>query len=380
MAISSIPPSTAKLFTPVTLGCVTMPTRIFMAPMARNRTTDTVPNDIMRDYYVQRVRGGAGLIVTEASLVSEQGTEWANSPGMWSREQTEGWKKVVDAVHKEGGRIFCQIVHTGRVCHPDAPHQIASGEPVWAPSAVRAAGGKFRFLPGIPGYVTPTEIPDPMKIVELFRIAALNAKEAGFDGLEIHGATGYLIHQFIDPSVNLRTDKWGGSVENRTRFPLEILKVVRPIWGPNVAFKFNPGAGYNDMGFPLDETIETYGYLLTEIDKLGLAYVCLLQYLDSLDPTKRGTPHDVWETYKPFLKNTPLIPNGGITPEQALEWVESGKYPAVLIGIPWISHPDLGRRIKAGKPLDNVLDGPHVYGGDYEPSIGFLDYPEAIYD
>ncbi|CAK5273565.1 unnamed protein product [Mycena citricolor] len=380
MASGTTSSTTPKLFTPVTLGSVTMPNRIFMAPMARNRSSDTVPNDIMREYYVRRVRGGAGLIVTEASLVSRQGTEWQDSPGIWNTEQMEGWKKIVDAVHEEGGRIFCQIMHTGRASHPDAPHQIASGEPVWAPSAVRAAGGKFRFIPGVPGYAMPTEIPDPWKMVELFRIAALHAKEAGFDGVEVHGASGYLITQFLDPSVNKRTDEWGGSPENRARFPLEILKAVRKIWGPNVGFKINPAGGYNDVGFPLEETITSFGYLLSEVDKLGLAYVCILRYLDLFDPAKRGTPHDVWEIYAPYLKNTPLIPNGGITPEQALEWVESGKFPAVSIGIPWMSHPDLGRRIRAGKPLDNKLDGPHVYGGAFEPSIGYLDYPEATYD
>ncbi|CAK5277004.1 unnamed protein product [Mycena citricolor] len=325
-----------------------------MAALARSRSTETIPNDIMLEYYMH---------ASPCRLRHHVSTEWPNSPGIWNSAQAAGWKRIVDAVHKEGGRMYCQLFHTGRVSHPEAPHQIASGEPIWGPSAIRAAGGKFRFLPGVPGYQMPTEIPDPMKIVELFRIAALHAKDAGFDGVE-------MIHQFMDPSANQRTDKWGGSPEN----------LVCEIWGPNVGLKINPGGGYNDMGFPLDETIASFGYLLAKVDKMGLAYVCILQYLDYFDTAKRGTAHDVWETYAPFLKNTPVIPNGGVTPEQALEWVESGKYPAVFIGIPWISHPDLTRRVKAGKPLDNPLDGPHTHGGNFEPSIGYLDYPEATYD
>ncbi|CAK5266260.1 unnamed protein product [Mycena citricolor] len=286
----------------------------------------------MLEYYMQRL----------CRLRHHVSTEWPNSPGIWNSAQAAGWKRIVDAVHKEGGRMYCQL--SGRVSHPEAPHQIASGE------VSAALNCEYLFC--------PTEIPDPMKIVELFRIAALHAKDAGFDGVEIHGANGYLIHQFMDPSANQRTDKWGGSPENRARFLLEILKVVCEIWGPNVGLKINPGGGYNDMGFPLDETIASFGYLLNEVDKMGLAYVCILQYLDYFDTAKRGTPHDVW----------------------ALEWVESGKYPAVFIGIPWISHPDLTRRVKAGKPLDNPLDGPHTHGGNFEPSIGYLDYPEATYD
>ncbi|CAK5283730.1 unnamed protein product [Mycena citricolor] len=340
------------------------------------------------------------------------GTEWQDSPGIGNTEQMEGWKKIVDAVH-EGWRIFCQIMHSDRACISSrrATTQIASGEVrkthqtvesylLRFPACVGPIGrpcrrGKFRFIPGVPGYAMPTEIPDPWKMVELFRIAALHAKEAGFDGVEgvldlrlstmNPGRRSSLrtqctvragIYHPIPGSQRQQTHgRVGRQPRNRARSLLEILKAVRKIWGPNVGFKINPAGGYTDVGFPLEETITSFGYLLSEVDKLGLAYVCILRYLDLFDPAKRGTPHDVWEIYAPYLKNTPLIPNGGITPEQALEWVESGKFPAVSIGIPWMSHPDLGRRIRAGKPLDNKLDGPHVYGGAFEPSIGYLDYP-----
>ncbi|CAK5264023.1 unnamed protein product [Mycena citricolor] len=372
--------NTAALFSPLKFGDHVIRDRLAMAALTRNRSSDTVPNALMREYYVQRARGGAGLIVTEGCLVSRQGTEWENAPGIWSAEQVAGWKDIVDAVHAEGGKIYCQLWHAGRVCHPETRHQKASGEPVYGPSPIAAHGGKFRFLPGVPGYVTPTEVPDPATLIELFRLGALKAKDAGFDGVEIHGANGYLVHQFLDASSNQRTDKWGGSPENRSRFAIELLKVLVDIWGPNVGAKFTPAGGYNDMGFPLDDTIATFGHLLSSIDTLGLAYVSLVRYSDYFDPEKRGTDHDVLATYAPFLKSTPLIPNGGITSGEAAEWVASGKYPAVFLGTLWMTHPDLAKRVKFGKELANDLDGPHIYGGDFDPVIGYTDYPAAEYD
>ncbi|KAJ7118736.1 hypothetical protein C8R44DRAFT_878292 [Mycena epipterygia] len=371
-------------FTPLKLGSITIQNRIGMSALTRNRSTATIPNEIMLKYYVQRAVGGAGLIVTEGTLITRQGSEWPQAPGIWDKSQVDGWKKITDAVHDAGSKIYCQLWHLGRVNHPEAPEQIAAGVPVYGPSAISARGGKFRFLPGHPGYVTPTEIPDPTVIIAQFKQAAINAKEAGFDGVELHGANGYVVAQFLDSNSNKRTDKWGGSPENRARFALEILKALVEVWGPDVSLKINPAGGYNDMGMPLQETIDTFGYLLREADKLGLSYVTLVRYSAGLDPeydgVKRGTVHDVVETFSPFLKNTHICVNCGVTPAEAEELVSSGKAAGVFFGLNWVTHPDVGRRIKENKPLDNAPDFAHLYGAvGVDPALGYVDYKGAVY-
>ncbi|KAK7038326.1 Artemisinic aldehyde Delta(11(13)) reductase [Favolaschia claudopus] len=376
--------SAPSLFTPLKVGSHTIQNRIGMAALTRSRSSATVPNQVMLDYYVQRAKGGAGLIVSEAILVTRLGTEWPRAPGIWEQAQIDGWKKIVDAVHAAGSKMYAQLWHVGRVGHPQAPEQIKAGIPVYAPSAISARGGKFRFIEGMPGYTTPTEVPDPTVIIELFKKAAVNAKQAGFDGVELHGANGYLISQFLDSTSNQRTDKWGGSAENRSRFPLELLRAMQEVWGQDVAIKISPAGGYNDMGMPLQETIDTYGHFLTEVDKMGLAFVAFTRYSDLLDPVfdgkKRATPHDVIETYHPFLKNTPIWANCGVTPEEAEAYIQSGKVVGVKWGMLWIAHPDLGRRLKEGKPLDNVLDFVHLYGSEgAEDGVGYTDYKEAEY-
>ncbi|KAJ7202295.1 flavoprotein NADH-dependent oxidoreductase [Mycena pura] len=371
-----------SLFTPLKLGNTTIPNRLGMSALTRNRATNTIPNDIMLKYYTQRASGGAGLIVTEGVLITRQGSEWPEAPGIWEQSQIDGWKKITAAVHETGSKIYAQLWHLGRASHPDAPQQIAAGVPVYAPSAISARGGKFRFIPGAPGYVTPTEIPDPTVIVEQFRQAAINAKEAGFDGVELHGANGYLIHQFLDSTSNHRTDKWGGSPENRARFALEVLKALQDVWGPDVAVKFSPAGGYNDMGMPLDDTVATYGHLLREIDQLGLAYVALVRYSAYLDPvidgTPRGTPHDVLATHAAALARTPVFLNAGVAPAEAAELVGSGAVAGVFMGMGWITHPDFARRVERGTPLDNEPDFAHLYGAEgVDPAIGYVDYKEA---
>ncbi|KAF7353647.1 Artemisinic aldehyde Delta(11(13)) reductase [Mycena venus] len=373
-----------SLFTPLKLGDVTIQNRIAMSALTRNRSTETVPNDIMLKYYLQRARGGAGLIVTEGTLITRQGTEWPAAPGIWDKSQVAGWKKITDAVHEAGSKMYCQVWHLGRVSHPKAPEQIAAGVPVYAPSAISARGGKFRFLEGHPGYVTPTELPDPTVIIAQFKQAAVNAKEAGFDGVELHGANGYIVHQFLDSNSNKRTDQWGGSPENRARFALETLKALIEVFGHNVSIKLSPSGGYNDMGMPLQETIDTFGYLLREADKLGLSYVTLVRYSAGQDPeyegVKRATNFDVVATLSPFLTKTHLFVNSGVTPAEAEELVSRGTAAGVFFGFNIIVHPDLGRRIKEGKPLDNVPDVHHLYGAEgVDPAIGYVDYKEAVY-
>jgi len=376
------------LLQPFKLGPITLRNAIIMSPLTRSRSVPTnVPNKVNLEYYQQRAEGGAGLIVTEGTLICQQGTEWPYAPGIWSEAHIVAWKKITDAVHSKGGVIYCQLWHVGRVAHPEMPEQKASGQPVYAPSAISARGGKFRSLPGTPGYVTPTSIDDPKVIIEQYKQAALNAQEAGFDGVELHGANGYLIHQFLDSNSNLRTDEWGGSKENRARFGLEVLKVLIEVWGADrVGVKLSPGGGYNDMGMPLEETIETFSYFITEADKLKLAYITLLRYQPHLDPVidgkTRGVPHDVVATYGHLMKHSKKFINGGITPEEGEELVVSGKADAVVFGMLWLTHPDLAKRIQFGKLIDNVPNYPLLYGagGTVEDQRkGYTDYPAAVY-
>ncbi|KAJ3782217.1 hypothetical protein GGU10DRAFT_318958 [Lentinula aff. detonsa] len=379
----------SPLFQPTQIGAVTVRNRVLMSALTRNRALPTnVPNDLMVEYYRQRAES-AGLIVSEGILVCQQGTEWPHAPGIWNQEQIHGWKKINDAIHGAGSKSFAQIWHLGRVSHPDAPDQIASGQPVYGPSAIAARGGKFRFLPGIPGYVTPTEIDDPVKLVALYKQAAINAKEAGFDGVEVHAANGYLIHEFLDSGSNIRTDEWGGSLENRSRFGLEVLQAVIDIWGTGrVGIKLSPSGGYNDMGMPLEETLETYKYFITEIDRLGLAYIVLQRYSEFLDPIidgkRRAIKHDVVHAYGHLVKKSTLLSNGDFTPEEAAEYIAAGKVVGVFWGHLWVSHPDFAKRIQNGKPIDTPIDMHNLYGNACgttldDQRVGYTDYPFAEY-
>ncbi|KAF5379167.1 hypothetical protein D9615_006005 [Tricholomella constricta] len=375
--------SISSLFTPLKVGSITIRNRVLMSALTRNRAIKTVPNDVMAEYYGQRAAGGAALIASEGTLVSRQGTEWPYAPGIWNKKQVAEWKKVVDTVHDNGSYIYAQLWHVGRVAHPDAPEQKLAGTPVYAPSAIAARGGKFRHIPGLPGYVTPTAIEDPWIIVAEFKQAAINAHEAGFDGVELHGANGYLVNQFLDSTANKRTDQWGGSIENRARFGLEVLKVMIEVFGENVALKVNPAGGYNDVGMPLQETLDTYTYFLSEADKLGLAYVVLVRYVPmydvEYDGKKRATVHDVLESYRPVFKNAKVFLNAAVTPEEGAEIVAAGKADGIVIGFNWITHPDLVKRVQNGRALDNVPDIKHLQWGkdDSALSVGYTDYPVA---
>ncbi|KAL0572332.1 hypothetical protein V5O48_009636 [Marasmius crinis-equi] len=379
----------APLFQPLEVGSLTLKNRVVMSALTRNRAVpNTVPNEVNVEYYRQRARGGAALIVSEGTLITPQGTEWPYVPGISTDEHVQGWKKVTGGVHGEGGLIFCQLWHTGRLSHPDAPEQKKSG-PVYGPSAISARGGKFRFLEGTPGYQIPTEIDDPRQLIKLFKHAAENAKAAGFDGVELQGGNGYLIHQFLDSTSNKRTDHWGGSVKNRARFGLETLEVLSEVWGPDrVGVKLAPTGGYNDMGMPLEETLETFRYFISEADKLGIAYFCLVRYQESADPVidgiKRGTEHDVVGSYRSYIRNARLFANGGILPDEAVKLVSEGNADAIVFGFLHVAHPDLAKRIQFGKPLHpeatmkQYLNGP---GGSVEDQVlGYTDYPEEKYD
>ncbi|KAF8903313.1 hypothetical protein CPB84DRAFT_1845856 [Gymnopilus junonius] len=371
------------LFKPLQLCDITLRNRIGMSALTRDRAEDTYPTELMKEYYVQRAVGRAGLIVTEGILVSRHGIPWLHVPGIWDDKHVAGWKAITEAVHAVGGKIYAQLAHVGRLSHPEDPQQKLSGLPVYAPSAIPIRGMKYRHISGSSGIPIPTAVEDPRLLIEQFKHAAYNAKRAGFDGVELHGASGMLVAQFLDHSSNQRTDEWGGSVENRARFGLEVLKAMTEVYGHNVAVKVNPAGGANDMGMPLQDTLDTFSYFLSEADKLRLSYIVISRHNPKFDTVidgiPRGTPHNELEAYRPFVKHSSLFLNGGVTPEEAESLTSQGKIDGVFFGIGWISHPDLTKRIEYGLPLDTPPSVAHLYspkeGEDW--SIGYTDYPIA---
>ncbi|KAJ6469260.1 hypothetical protein C8R45DRAFT_1016508 [Mycena sanguinolenta] len=372
------------LFAPLDVGDITIANRIGMSAMARNRADATrVPNHIMKKYYLQRALGGAGLIVTEATSISPHGSLYDRTPGIWSIEQVAGWKRITNVVHLAGSKIYCQLWHAGRLANSEGP----LAGPVYGPSAIPARAGKgcFPYLPVPQQYRIPTEIQDPAVFVDLYRDAARNAKLAGFDGVELHAANGFLVDQFLDSTSNVRTDKWGGSIENRARFGLEVLAALVEVFGSNVSVKVTPGRGYNDMKMPLEEdTVETFNHLLSEADKLRLSYITLSRYIPDLEDHKIGagssTTHDVLSAYTKLITNAKIFIDGGVTAKEAEELVKSGKVDGVFFGMCWLTHPDLAKRIRHGKRTENTAVISHLYGdANVEPYLGYTDYPSVTY-
>nr|GAT52023.1 predicted protein [Mycena chlorophos] len=373
------------LFQPLQLGSVTLSNRIGMSAMSRNRADPKrIPSNLMKKYYLQRALGGAGLIISEATLISNHGAQFDRAPGIWNTEQVAGWRKITNVVHLAGCKMYCQLWHLGRLSPPDEDGKI------YSPSPIRATGDKhgFHYLLGDLEFRLPTEIEDPWVFVQLFKAAAVNAKAAGFDGVELHGAAGFLVHQFLDTSANARTDSWGGSPSNRCRFGLEVLKALVDVFGPNVGVKLAPTGGFNDTGMPLPETLATYRHFIAEADKLGLAYICVHRHNPHKDPSingkRRGTPHDCVASYAPQLASpgTKLWIVGGVTPKEAAALVRSGRVAGVFFGIPWLAHPDLAKRIRHGKNLDNLVAMPYLYGdvqAGVDPRVGYTDYPSVTY-
>jgi 2,4-dienoyl-CoA reductase-like NADH-dependent reductase (Old Yellow Enzyme family) len=334
-----------SLFSAAKIGDLELSNRSVMSALTRGRSI--VPGDPQVVYYAQRA--SAGLIISEGTLIEPQGSEWPFAPGIWSAEQVAGWKKVTDAVHAKGSKIFCQLWHIGRVAHP--LHQ--AGQPCVGPSAIAAKGGKFRLLVGAPAYVQPKAIEDPSVYVRMFATAAVNAKKAGFDGVEIHAANGYLPNQFLESHSNKREDKYGGSAANRVRFVLEIADaIIESGWHPSrVGIKLSPGGGYNDMGSPKEEQKETYSLLIEELDKRGLGYVCLVRYNAYLDPVKRGTPFEYTE-FSGLLKKSKLMLNSNYMDLKSSEEALNAGAHLVAAGRNWLGNPDLLRRYKEGLELN----------------------------
>jgi 2,4-dienoyl-CoA reductase-like NADH-dependent reductase (Old Yellow Enzyme family) len=351
------------LFSPLTLGELELPNRLVMAPLTRVRTgKEGVPGPLVVEHY--RQRASLGLIVSEGTYPSPAGRSYPGQPGLLTPEQIAGWKKVTDAVHSEGGRIFAQIMHGGRVSHED----INGGHPVVAPSAI-AVEGETRTYNGKQPHPVPHELStDELPIVrEEIVTASRNAIEAGFDGVELHSANGYLLHEFLAPNTNVRTDSYGGSPENRARFVIETVNAVVEALGANrVGIRISPE--HNVQGIEETDTEDvraTYEVLVNSIAPLDLAYLSILH----ADPTG-----DLVQDLRTRFNGTFLVNTGfGVitTRDEAVSLVADGHADAVVVGRPAIANPDLVRRWREGLPL-NEPDSSTFYG---EGAKGYTDYP-----
>ncbi|HAA15977.1 MAG TPA: alkene reductase [Cytophagales bacterium] len=354
-----------KLFDSTTLGSLTLQNRMVMAPLTRSRATaDHIPTDIMATYYGQR--SGAGLIITEGTGPSVNGTGYARIPGLYNDEQVAAWKPVTEAAHAGGAKIFAQIMHTGRVSHPN---NMPAGAEVIAPSAVAVNGNMHTDQEGEQPYPTPREMTkaDIDHTLQEYVAAAKNAIAAGFDGVELHAANGYLLEQFIYPGSNQRTDEYGGSIENRIRFVLDVAQaVIEAIGKEKVGIRLSPGGAFNDI-LPYDEIPETYSLLATELGKLGLVYVHLV------DHHPMGAP-EVPQAVKDVIRTNfggPIILSGGYDGERAESDLQADKGELIAFGRPFLANPDLPERIKQGAEL-NQPD----FGTFYTPGEkGYTDYP-----
>ncbi|GGF01277.1 alkene reductase [Hymenobacter cavernae] len=356
-----------KLFTPFTMGALTLPNRFVMAPMTRSRANNegNVPTDSTVKYYVQRA--SAGLIITEGSQVSQQGVGYIFTPGIYSEAQVAGWKKVTDAVHAAGGRIFIQLWHVGRISHP-AFH---NGELPVAPSAVQPTGVKAFTANGMEEIPTPRalETSEVKAAVEDFRKAAENAKKAGFDGAEVHGANGYLVDQFIQDGTNQRTDEYGGSVENRARFALEVVQAVAGVFGADrTGIRLSPNGGMG--GINDADRLGTFSYVTEQLNKLGLAYLHVIEALPGHPMAAKPGQGLIAPTLRQIFTG-PFILNGGYTQETAEAALENNEADLIAFGVPFISNPDLVERYQQGAAL-NDPDQATFYGGGDE---GYIDYP-----
>lgn len=348
------------LFTPLKLGALNLSNRIAMSPMTRDRAGDgDVPNDMMVEYY--RQRAGAGLIVTEGVQSSAVGKGYWRTPGIHSDAQIEGWRRVADAVHAEGGQIVMQIMHCGRVV---VPANRGFDAEIIAPSALPCPDK----VPGPDGVPVETGMPRALSADELpalaeeFATAARNARAAGIDGVELHASSGYLINQFLNPSSNHRTDDFGGSPENRIRFPVMVLKAMADAIGADrVALRLSPGNPYN--GMDVSDPAATFVPLMKAVAPLGFAYLHVLDMgladLDTLAMVRDNCP------------TTPVIVNNMLTAETGRALLETGRADAVSFGRAFIANPDLVERIRTGAPLAKP-DYTKLYTGEEQ---GYIDYP-----
>ena len=346
----------ATLFDPISIGALQLPSRIIMAPLTRCRAdAGRVPNALMAEYYVQRAT--AGLIISEATSVMPMGVGYPDTPGIWSAEQVRGWSNITKAVHAAGGLIVLQLWHVGRISDPS----FLDGAAPVAPSAL-AAKGHVSLLRPLRDYVEPRALQteEIAEIVEAYRQGAENAKAAGFDGVEIHGANGYLLDQFLQSGTNQRTDQYGGSLQNRARLMLEVTDAVLTVWEPGrVGMHLSPRADLHDMG---DANLsETFGYVATELGKRKLAFLCAREKdaADSLGPQLKSLFGGVY------------IANERFTKETANAWLACGKADAIAFGVPFIANPDLPARLAQDAELNEPRPETFYAAG----AVGYIDYP-----
>jgi 2,4-dienoyl-CoA reductase-like NADH-dependent reductase (Old Yellow Enzyme family) len=346
-----------SLFDPLQAGDLLLPNRIVMAPLTRRRAGVTrVPNSLMAKYYEQRA--SAGLILSEATSVTPVGVGYADTPGIWSQEQVESWKLVTQAVHRAGGRIFLQLWHVGRVSHP----MFLDGASPVAPSAIAPKGNVRLVRPETP-YVVPrplerNELP---QIIEAFRLGAQHAQQAGFDGVELHAANGYLIDQFLQDSTNRRTDDYGGTVENRARLLIETVDTLISVWGAGrVAVHLAPRGDSHDMGD--SDRLGTFSHVARELGRRRVAFLCVREHLgpDRIGPSLKSAFGGVY------------IVNEGFTRETAEQTLAAKEADAVAFGKLFIANPDLPRRFAGNAPL-NQWNADTFYSGGQD---GYVDYPE----
>ncbi|WP_191057925.1 alkene reductase [Geminicoccus harenae] len=345
-----------NLFDPINVGSLRLKNRIWMAPLTRARAGESrVPNVLMRDYYVQRA--SAGLILSEATSVTPQGVGYAGTPGIWSKEQVEGWRTITRAVHDAGGHIFLQLWHVGRISDP----VFLNGELPVAPSAVQPKGHVSLLRPQRP-YATPRplELAEIPGVIEAYRKGAQNAQAAGFDGVEIHGANGYLLDQFLQDSTNRRTDAYGGPIENRARLMLEVTDAVVSVWGADrVGMHLAPRADSHDMGD--SDLAGTFGYVAAELGRRKIAFICARERLEEprLGPAIKKAFGGI------FVANESFDQAAGD------EVLARGEADAVAFGKAFIANPDLPRRFAENAPL-NPWNADTFYVGGPE---GYTDYP-----
>lgn len=360
--------SSSVLYQPYTLGFLTLANRMVMAPLTRSRANERLaPTDLMRTYYEQRA--GAGLIVTEATQVCPEGQGYIGTPGVYSEEQVAGWKKVVDAVHAKGGKICMQLWHVGRISHTFfQPGNVA---PV-APSAVRANAKVF-----IPSGFDDVSMPRALTVDEIkvlvatFRQAAENANRAGFDMVEVHGANGYLIDQFLRDKTNQRQDVYGGSIQNRARFLLEVVDAVCEVYpAARVGSRISPASTFNDIDDSNPQ--ELFTYVVTELGRRGLGYLHVIE--GQTGGARDARPEVNFPMLESLFKSSgghAVMANNGYSREMAESTVQDGKAELIAFGVPFISNPDLVERFKHGYPLNQADQNTFYSGGEK----GYTDYP-----
>ena len=355
---------TSPLFRPLRIGAIEVPNRVLMAPLTRNRAdADGTPKAIAEDYY--RQRASAGLIVTEATQISPEGKGYLDTPGIHTDTHVAAWRRITDAVHAASGRIFLQLWHVGRISHVSLQ---PNGQVPVAPSAIRAKTQTFNA----DGFVDTSE-PRALETDELPRIvadytrAAERAKDAGFDGVEVHAANGYLLDQFLRDGTNKRTDAYGGSAQNRARLTVEVTKAVVGVWGADrVGIRLSPLSSFNDMSDSAPE--QTFANAYRQLDTLGLAYLHVVEKFPGI--AQSAEDRATLDRLRKLWSGT-YIDNGDFDAAEAEAWIAKGRATAVAFGRPFIANPDLPERYRTSAAL-NTADQATFYGGG---EAGYIDYP-----